>query len=399
MKHWRAHQIHQSSKDLFALQLRGGQDGLQGRVAFSTPLRAEAVRHLAMNDAGAQGAFAHIVSGRDARIMQEGQQLVAVFGEARLPAQRPLPRDFLRQQVIQLVVQRRGLRHKFLQAERGVGAVKLMVQMNRRLEQFLRGAGPGVRRFRVQHAFEVAQLMRQTQLKDLRRSLELRAETIAHPDRHCGVAHNVVQHRRPATGREMMIDARRAAHHPLPPGLPLDARAGFITVDDGAGLDFGLDGRGHLRRRRPGARQDRVHAPLAEPHAGQVVQRLHHALIAQMRRLFEIHDGGFQARLKLSVGLQPRRQDAALAGLTVRANDFVLLGLNDDGRAHRQFTHLPPHDLGGRAVVQVGLTLLTLRDGRDDDLVGVLHQRPCVPFVPKRRAEFLGSRRRWQVLF
>ena len=199
MKHRRAHQRDQGGKDLLALQLRGGEDRLQRGVAFRAPLRTEAVGHFAVNHAGAQGAFAHVVGRGDARIMQEGQEFSAVFREACLQPQRALPRDLLRQQVIQLCVQLFGLRHKRWQAEGGVRAVKLMMQVDRRLEQVLHGLRPGVLGFGVQHALQVAQLMRQTQLKDWGRRFQLRTETVTDPDFNCGVAQDLAQYPRPTT--------------------------------------------------------------------------------------------------------------------------------------------------------------------------------------------------------
>lgn len=386
MKHWRAHQSHQGFKDLFAFQVRGGNDGLQRGVAFGPPLRAEAVGHFAMNHAGAQGAFAHVVGGRDAGIMQKGQEFVAVFGEARLQPQRPLPRDLLLHQIIQWCVQLRGLRDE---GRLRVGAIKLMRQVNGGLEQVLRGLRPGVRRFRVQHALQVAQLMRQTQLKDVCRGFELGAETITDPDFDGGLAHDFGNHRRPATGGEIMIDAGLTAKDPLPPGLAVDARTGFITMNDRTRFEVFFAGGSDARSGGSGPCQERAHAALAEVYARQVVQGGDHALIAQMLGLFEIHDRSFQPWPELPVGLQARRQHAAIARLTMGTDDFVLLRLNDHGRDTWHLGQLPPPDLRGREALQVGLTVVTLRDGRDQHLVGVLHQRARVPFVSKGGAEFL----------
>ena len=273
MKDRHTHQMHQGGKDGFAFQLRRGEHALQRSVAFCSPLRAEAVGHFAMNHAGAQSAFAHVVGRRHARIMQEGQQFVAVFGEARLQAERPLPRDLLRQQVIQLRVQAFRLGDELGQGERRLRPIKLMQQVNGGLEQLLHGLRPSVLGVGVQHPLQVAQLMRQAQLKDPCGRFELRAETITDPNLHRGVAHQVGQHCCATTRGQMMINPGAAAHHPLPPGPPLDARTGFVTVDDSAGLNGLLDGRRHVRRRRPGARQNGIHAAFAECHARQVVPR------------------------------------------------------------------------------------------------------------------------------
>ena len=56
----------------------------------------------------------------------------------------------------------------------------------------------------------------------------------------------------------------------------------------------------------------------------------------------------------------------------------MLLHREYDRRADRQFRDLAAQHLGRRTSVPVGLTPLTLRDGRDQDLVGVLHQRTGV---------------------
>ena len=69
-----------------------------------------------------------------------------------------------------------------------------------------RGLRSGVRRCGVQHPLQVAQLMRQTQLKDLRRRFQLGAKTIAHLDFCPRLVHHCGDDRRAATRREMMID-------------------------------------------------------------------------------------------------------------------------------------------------------------------------------------------------
>lgn len=144
------------------------------------------------------------------------------------------------------------------------------------------------------------------------------------------------------------------------------------------------------------------------------------AQVAQLRRQARLKDlrWGLQWRTETSTApdfdrrflphlgdhYRPRtgralRQAATIARLTRRADDFVWLRLKDHERDDRQFTQLAAQDLRGRAALQVGLRVLTLRDGRDQHLVRRCHERPHVPFVPKRRTEFPGVGVGRQLLF
>ena len=154
-------------------------------------------------------------------------------------------------------------------------------------------------------------------------------------------------------------------------------------MDDSAGLQVSPDGRRHVCRRRSGTREDGVHTAFAQRHAAQVVQRLHHLFIAQTLRLFEIHDGRLEPGPNCRSASRPPGKTPRLRVGSV-GNDFVLLRLDDDGRDHGQFAQLPSHDLRRHAVAQVGLTLLALRNGHDDDLIECRHELPRVALMPER---------------
>src|ERR1700694_712444 len=215
--------------------------------------------------------------------------------------------------------------------------------------------------------------MDQTDLEALGRSVELRFPTVADTDRDLGLAHRRLDHARATARHDHMVDGLADDEYPLPPGVAVDARSGFIAADDCALLHLYPDGLrggcGGFRR----ACDDASLAAVAEAQTEQVLQGWACTLVTEMLLVLQIDHRRFQAGTKAPRGFQSFRQTAALQRMTDRAEPFGLPRFNHD-RAHlRQLGQLSANGALRFDAPQVRLTVRAGGQRRRDHGIGLVH--------------------------
>src|SRR5947209_3120212 len=223
-----AHHARQFLEDIFPSALGGVNHRRQGGIGTGPPFRAEAPHHLAMNDRWAQRSLAGVIIRRDIRAVQEHEQMLAVGAIAvqQIPSQSSGHWPF--QQPVEPLLQASDLAVK----APGGQVVTLVPQMNGGPEQGLHFPGPPQAWPLVNQALQVANLMGQTQLMHLGRSVQLGPPTITLPHLRAALAHEGSNHVVPPTRTDQVILPRLTGEPPLPPVTSLDPGARFVTADD-----------------------------------------------------------------------------------------------------------------------------------------------------------------------
>src|SRR5262245_21853658 len=104
--------------------------------------------------------------------------------------------------------------------------------MDRSLEEAFQSSGPGLARKHFDHAIEVSELMRKTQLELFGRGFQLGLEAVADPFLDRPIAQHGSDLGGAASRPDVMIDPGQADEDPLPPVAPFNSRTGLIAFDD-----------------------------------------------------------------------------------------------------------------------------------------------------------------------
>jgi len=177
--------------------------------------------------------------------------------------------------------------------------------MHRRAEQLLHRARPGQARTAVDQPLQIAHLMRQTQLKVLRRGMQLWLPTITHPDLDLRVTHHALNHAGRTATDDAMVNRIAAHKDPLPPDSPVQPRAGLITADHRTLLNLNTDRLSHGVSRCARAFQDARLAAFTQVQPKQVTECLAGALGTEMLLMTQVDDRRFQPWPKGARRLQP----------------------------------------------------------------------------------------------
>src|SRR5262249_14359928 len=252
---------------------------------------------------------------------------------------------------------------------------------------------------------QIADLMRQAELKNFGRRLQLRAIAIANPNFDAQTTHHGVNLRSASGRNDRVIDACVTNENPLPPVLRLDASAGFITLNDFPSddlfFDFFRDWLGLLSS----TFEDRDYGAFAQLDAVQITHRLDNSFSTQVLGLFVKDNRRFQNRAEIPFGFETSGKCTVIHLLTMWAGYYVLLSFDHNRFGRWQFGDLPSDHIVWFETLQFGVAMLAFIHWSGNDSIRVLDQRTRVfgmterrpvffAFLVRRRIGFLIARRR-----
>src|ERR687887_560709 len=264
-------------------------------------------------------------------------------------------------------------------------------QVNRFAQQRLHLHRPTQLRLYFTQPSQGTQLMSQTHLPILGGRLQLRPVTIAEPAIRFMFAHESLDHLRAAPRCDRVIGARRTGKDPMPSVPSHHSGTGFLAADNTALYDSLLDLFGGRLGGFTRTLQNAPNPSFTELNTEQIIQGGSRTLVTQMLFVLEIDHWRFQARPKRALRLQPLGQRTTFEVLAMWADDFVLVGFDDQRTDLRQLGQLTTHPSARHYPAQIRLTVRAARDRGFDDPIRVVHPFTHGTLMAKRGTHLLAA--------
>src|SRR5262249_16152139 len=137
------------------------------------------------------------------------------------------------------------------------------------------------------------------------------------------------------------------------------------------------------------ASENRGDSALAQFESEQLAQCLNDPFVTQMLLVFQKDHRRLQARPKIAIRFQPRRQSSPIEALPVWPEDYLLSRFNPHRVEFGSLGHLPADDLSRRDATKVEMALFALLDRDADRPIGIVDQFSNGSFVAEGRSMLL----------